>query len=123
MDEFEYLGIWWLPSHTDRHVAGSLTFTRTQGLRLNLIGSLDDPVSTLNEFDTHEIILGVTQNGKVITLHDCRQTFAGISLPGFARQSFQVTIGFVGAHFLDADQFRFYRASITTMSHFENERS
>jgi hypothetical protein len=112
MDEFEYSGIWWLPSHTDRHVAGSLTFTRTQGLRLSLIGSLDDPASTLNEFDTHEIILGVTQNGKVITLHDCTQISAGISFPGFACQSFLVKIGFVGAHFLDADQFRFYRASI-----------
>lgn len=43
MDSFERLGVWWLPDEPDRDVAGVLRWSREEGVRLDLVGRLQEP--------------------------------------------------------------------------------
>lgn len=98
MEEFEYHGIWWLPEQPDRKVSGTLRFYPVDNTSLDLVGSFKD-VTELNVFQQPNIILGLTSDGKKVTLYECYESKSSLSMPGFLKTSFIVSVVFLGHHF------------------------
>lgn len=59
-----------------------------------------------------EIILGVSSNGKNITLHKCFETRSTLSFPGFQTSSLYANVVFLGVHFQKAEEIKFKNLSI-----------
>jgi len=113
MQEIKYKGLWWLPSDSENKVAGDLTFSNSNGIELNIIGSLD--LSMLNEGQskTIEIILGISEAGELITIYDSDiNDFKLASFPGIYTQKYISQILFIGAHFPDPNDILFYKAEV-----------
>lgn len=98
MEEFEHHGIWWIPEHPDKKVSGTLRFYPVDNASLDLIGSFKD-VTELNVFQQPNIILGLTSDGKKVTLYKCYESKSSLSMPGFLKTSFVVSVVFIGHHF------------------------
>ena len=111
MDKFEYEGIWWLPDKPEKQVSGTLRFTPNEGAILDLIGSFKD-TKEINKMLELEIILGISSNGKNITLHKCFETKSNVSVPRLLTSSFYANEVFVGAHFQKSEDIKFRELSI-----------
>lgn len=105
-EEFEYKGIWWLPDKPDKEVTGTLRFTPVGGAILDLIGSFQD-IENMNKKLKPEIILGVSSNGKNITLYKCFETKSSFNFSGFQTSSFYADLVFIGAHFQKSEDIKF----------------
>lgn len=111
IEEFEYKGIWWLPDKPKEQVSGTLRFTPDEGAILDLIGSFKD-IKNMNKMLEPEIILGVSSNGKNITLYKCFETKSSFSLPGFQTSSFYANLVFIDAHFQKSEDIKFKSISV-----------
>ncbi|MBP7795954.1 MAG: hypothetical protein KA059_04170 [Elusimicrobiales bacterium] len=114
IEEFEYKGIWWLTNNPKEQVSGTLRFTPDEGAILDLIGSFKD-IKNMNkmlEMLEPEIILGVSSNGKNITLYKCFEKKSNFSFPGFQTSSFYANVVFIGAHFQKSEDIRFKNISV-----------
>lgn len=111
VEEFEYKGVWWLPDKPEKRISGTLRFTHSEGAVLDLIGSLKD-IQDMNKTLEPEIILGVSSNGKNISLHKCFETKSTLSFPGFQTSSFYANVVFIGAHFQKKEDIKFKKISI-----------
>lgn len=104
MENFDYRGYWWLPETGEEQVAGSLSFSNAEGLKLSLMGEFDkgsDLIIRAGETETIPIILGIVE-GKLVTLVGCMSSGTGFSSPGFMRTMFRPTFAFVSSeHFPD----------------------
>jgi len=109
--KFEYKGIWWLPSKPKEQVSGTLRFSPDEGAILDLIGSFKD-IQDFNQILNPEVILGVSSDGKNITLYKCFETTSGVSLPGFLTSSFYASVVFVDVHFEKTEDVKFESLSI-----------
>ncbi len=109
MDGFEYEGIWWLPDNPQKQISGTLRFTPEEGATLDLIGTFKD---SINEMLNPDIILGISSNGKEITLYKCFEIRSNVSFPGLLTSSFYADVVFVGAHFQKNEDIRFKEMSI-----------
>lgn len=112
IEQFEYEGIWWLPDKPEKQVSGTLRYSPTGGATLDLIGSfkeLPDMMSPPLELD---MILGVSSDGKVITLYKCFETGSKWTSAGLLSTSFYANIVFVGWHFPKPEDLRFNNLSI-----------
>jgi len=109
--EFEYDGIWWLPDNPRKQVSGTLRFTPDAGAVLDLIGSFKD-IKDMNKTLDPEVILGVSSNGKNITLHKCFENKLSLSIPGLLTSSFYANLVFIGAHFQDLKYIKFKSISV-----------
>lgn len=109
--EFEYKGIWWLPDKPKEQISGTFRFTPNEGAILELIGSFKD-IKNMNKILQPEIILGVSSNGKNITLHNCFETKSSSSFPGFQTSSFYANLVFIGAHFQKSEDLKFKSISV-----------
>lgn len=69
-DNFEYKGVWFLPSAKDKRVNGILTYDTDLGSSLELFGSFDE-VSFMPIVQNEDIIQGITSDSKQITLYRC----------------------------------------------------
>jgi len=98
MDNFEYSGIWWLPEKPDKQVSGTLKFYSGENTSLQLIGAFKD-ITEINVVKNHDIILGLTSEGKKITLFKCFEHQSVIHVPGFISTSFFVSVVFEGHQF------------------------
>jgi len=117
IEKFEYDGIWWLPEKPDNKVSGKLKFHPVEGLKLQLIGSFKE-LKDLNTFLQPLIILGITSNGKVITLYRCYESQSHMNVPGFLSSSFIASFAFLGCHFEKEEEIRFDFLSLN-YSHLE----
>ena len=111
IEEFEYDGIWWLPEKPNNKVSGKLKFHPVEGLKLQLIGSFKE----LKDFNTllqPLIILGITSNGKLITLYKCYESQFHMSMSGFLGSSFIASVAFLGCHFEKEEEIRFDSLSL-----------
>jgi hypothetical protein len=111
MEAAEYKGLWWIPGNDDDQVAGFMTFSPEEGVRLSLIGS----TRAFTEFGSagdREVIVGVTTDGKEITLVDCLPSNEVISWPGIPTQEFRATTALVGAHFPSVQALNFNKIAI-----------
>ena len=114
MEEFEFSGWWWLPDSGDNKVPGIMTFSKEEGIRLKLIGSFKEPTQLgSGDRDEYSLILGFTDEGKLVTLFDAIPFETRLTLPGLATaQRFWARVGCTGAHFLQPEQARFHKASL-----------
>ena len=111
IEEFEYKGIWWLPHKPKEQISGTLKFTPDEGAVLDLIGSFKD-ITGMNKMLEPEIILGISSDGKNITLHKCFETKSNLSFPGLSTSSFYAKIAFAGAHFQKPEDVKFKSLSV-----------
>jgi hypothetical protein len=111
IEELEYEGIWWIPGKPKEKVSGTLRFTPDEGAILDLIGSFKD-IKNMNKMLEPEIILGVSSNGKNITLYKCFETKSSFSSPGFQTSSFYANFVFIGAHFQKSEDIKFKSISV-----------
>jgi hypothetical protein len=80
MQSIEYSAMWWLPSNPENTVAGSISFTDDDGILLQLIGAFGD-FSFFELSRSHPILLGLSTNGKRITLTNCVGAGVNMSSP------------------------------------------
>ncbi len=59
MNDFEHLGVWWLPSEPESKVAGVLRFSPASGSELTLVGQLRPSRNLV--LATERIVLGETK--------------------------------------------------------------
>ncbi len=111
MNQLDYSGIWWLPSHPENQISGRLKFDPVKEISLDLIGSFHE-LKYLGNIREEEIILGLTSNGKLVTLYKCFETSKSISFPGFAHSAYHAQFVFVGHHFNKSEEFLFESMSI-----------
>lgn len=102
MKEFEYHGIWWTPDNAGKKVPGILTFSNDKGLMLKTFRTSENitPNSLSSDFDSYEVILGVTNKTR-ITLCNCKKTNFNLfySLDVFHTNEYSAELGFLGNHF------------------------
>jgi len=112
IEEFEYEGIWWLPDKPKEQVSGTLKFTPEEGATLELRGSFKN-IKNINKMVNSEIILGVSSNGKKITLYKCSKNESRMYFPSFlSTSSCHVEIVFIGAHFQKPEDIKFKSISV-----------
>jgi len=97
-DEVEYSGYWWLPTKPDLRLPGTLLFSRSSGVRLELHGNLDtreirDPRGV--------VILGESSFGEQITVYQSLRVGGKRPLGDVTggTSSFMAGKAFVGCHF------------------------
>lgn len=106
---FEYQGYWWLPDTPDNRVPGTLVFDPEAGASLELLGSLQGLDGVTLPLDP-ELILGISSDGKSITLKECSRTMGAVSFGGgFATSTFSADMVFVGEHFEQTEDVGFER--------------
>ena len=111
MESIEYSGLWWVPSNPENAVAGSLTFTDDDGVTLQLIGSFGE-LDSLESTKAHPLVLGLSTNGKRVTLTDCVATSKNVSMPGVYTEVYRASFCFVGGHFQEPNELRFRRLAV-----------
>ena len=112
VEEFEKLGLWWLPADQNQRVAGVLRFSREDGLGLSLIGSFE----ATQRFELREeypVVQGLTQEGELITLCDCVTTKLGQPFSGVAHQSLAPRSAYIGGHYSDPQEARFREVAVS----------
>jgi len=112
MQQFEYAGIWWLPEKHELQVSGTLYFNYKEGARLSLIGSFVE-LQKLDALLSTKIILGLTQDGKQITLYRCHEKNRNINFFGLINSEFSVDVVFIGCHFEKEEDILFEKLSIS----------
>jgi hypothetical protein len=98
-ERFEFRGIWWLPDDPETQVAGILAFDPDEGASLELLGSFKKNVEDLGAYLGTKLMLGLSSNGKAITLRDCFETRTTMGMPGMITSTFHADMVLVGAHF------------------------
>lgn len=96
MEDLEYSGVWWLPTNPENRMAGTLTFSNEEDMRLSLTAwshQIDEILAY--EPRTYPLILGVTHEGKLITLCNCRKTGSQWSSAGVGVQRCLVEVAYV----------------------------
>lgn len=93
-------GYWWLPEKESEETAGTLTIGETGSITLELFGSMEpDIVSRFEEgIREYETILGITENGKQITLSKCYRKTISEHFPGFPREIIKSKLALIGHH-------------------------
>jgi len=104
-DTFSIEGHWWFPTNQERAVPGILYYSPT-GIKLHLMGALTD-MNTFNNQVEYEMILGMSTDGKPITLHKCYGTNFHSTNIRFSTTEYSILYVFVGRHFSTRDDIRF----------------
>jgi ApeA N-terminal domain 1 len=112
MQDTEHAGFWWLPATPDNKVAGTLSFSNDEGIALRLIGALRD-FGSFNTSQSMPLILGVSEEGKTITVANCTVTNMGFSAPGFGQETYTAEYYLVGVHFEKTEDVTFTRFAVS----------
>jgi len=112
-------GLWFLPHWKKKRVHGEIHHSK-DGIELMLRGSLDNPGATTTivrmlqkqTCTTVETILGISEDGKKITLTDCSQINYHGTHGGLESETYRVFSMYVGAHFHKKSQIVFDNISI-----------
>ncbi len=108
-EKFEYRGYWWLPDSPEERAPGILMFDPDEGATLELLGSLKGLEGVVDSLEP-EIILGLSSDGKSITLKECGKTLGSLAFgSGFSTSSFYVNTVLIGEHFGRAEDVGFER--------------
>lgn len=98
MKEFKYSGKWWLPEDPNNHQSGNLSFDPNEGAILELIGSFKKVEDMFKSFNPI-IILGVSSEGKLVTLYKCHEIKSNFKTPGYQSIIFKINIILENCHF------------------------
>jgi hypothetical protein len=108
LNQFVINGLFWLPEEPQRRVAGILTYNPGSPSTLELIGSLKEFLQ-INQFFTPEIILGISLDGRPITLYRCFEKNSRFSSGGPLVTDFIVFTILIGVHFQSPQDIKFKR--------------
>lgn len=106
MEAFEYEGIFWPAEKPSLRVAGRLSYQPTEGARLRLIGSFDEPQVAFNVSGPARRINGGA-GGHDLTLDGCFQENANFDTTGLLRQDYYVPLVLVGVQLGSDDTIEF----------------
>jgi hypothetical protein len=112
-EEFKYKGEFYLPHDKKNTVRGTLIFEPEKGIELDLIGSFG---RTHN--DKQEIIWGILENGKPVTLYNSFITSKQFSFTGFAIDKYVSNFVFFDIYFNNKNDLKFSKVS-THYSHLD----
>ena len=90
LDELECSGRWFLPQCPQERIDGVLKFSPTTGAKLKVRGSFAPEEEVGVTGGRFGIILGVTDNGKYITLYENEWVSSSHRMPGGFAQTFRV---------------------------------
>jgi len=112
LESFEYKGIFWLPRNPEELKAGTLKYTPEEGPLLELEGEpFTEQLEILFKVFYEPIILGITSDGKPVTLEDCIWYVPHFSLsPGYPlywSTKIQPRNVYLGEHFQCRDKIKF----------------
>jgi hypothetical protein len=87
MDEYhdflslKFIGLWWVPNDPEKKINGTLEIIRGKDTYLHLIGSFrKEDKENFDEGKKHfDVILGLSSEGKKITLNRCIEKFTTYS--------------------------------------------
>jgi hypothetical protein len=108
MEAFSYQGIWWLPDNAEDVLTGTLSFSASEGIKLELVGTFLQWKAALAAFDsmtvnTFPIIHGFTVDGKYTTLVTCTELNPGISFGTIRKQQFRCRVVYLGRKHITTD--------------------
>lgn len=122
MENISYKGRWWLPENPEKKVAGVLSFSANTGVSLEVFDNFDAKTDTSTvtpfqqAFDSsiYKIILGVTENGKAVTLWECQSRGSVVLWSEFEYESYHiiVSVAFIGHHFPEENLLLFQEAHV-----------
>lgn len=89
-----------------------MKFSSEDGVYLDLLGTFE----TLEKLDgdsvdSYEIILGLTKDGKLITLLESNRVNLNLPSPGIINKKYRVRLAFLGVHFNQAEEIKFFKVS------------
>ena len=112
-----YKGFWWLPSSSDKQVAGTLAVDSSGNAKLELLGSFlfDDEVFDF-EVDDESVILGRCydheSNMKDISLISCRSSYTMNFGSTFPITRYTCRYALIGIHVESMDDLSFFKAHV-----------
>ena len=110
-EKIEYMGLWWLPNKPEKQISGILKFDPENGGALNLMGSFKK-VEDIRNSTKYEVILGITSEGKYVTLNKCLETKSTLRSSGIHTISFYIDKIFIGFHFEKYEDIKFKNISV-----------
>lgn len=90
-------GYFYLPDNPADQLPGMLTYSQVEGINLDLFGHFNPPKDS-SKYE-NDLILGVTSNGKKITLLNCYEYSRKMNFPGFPESKINSIYLLIGAHF------------------------
>ncbi|QQQ28130.1 ApeA N-terminal domain 1-containing protein [Chryseobacterium indoltheticum] len=99
-NNFELNGLWFLPSSAESQLSGKISFSQENGIILELLGNFNNPEKLLKD-STNEIILGILENGKKVTLLNNAITSRTVNFPGIPTTKYMSLYMLIGGHFSD----------------------
>lgn len=88
MKSFESTGVWHLPSEPDKQLAGDLTFSPQDGLRLRLTGTFNQTWGiTIPKYPVIHGVVSESPYGKFFSLFDSFPSSLKIGMPGVALEN------------------------------------
>lgn len=105
MKPIKHIGVWWLPSEPENRVTGTLEGDGVSRPTLALFGLFREVMDTSGF--RPEILLGLVEDGTLITLCNCHRTQNKMRFGGISVSSFDVGVVLTGQHFDTIDEIRF----------------
>ncbi|REC51990.1 hypothetical protein DRF62_16310, partial [Chryseobacterium piscium] len=99
-NNFELNGLWFLPGSAESQLSGKISFSQENGIILELLGNFNNPEKLLKD-STNEIILGILENGKKVTLLNNAITSRTVNFPGIPTTKYMSLYMLIGGHFSD----------------------
>ena len=119
MNTNEYTGYWWLPSLPDNQITGTIKITNENKITLELLGVLQKSGERLNIFaneflnnKSHEIILGLTIDGKLITICQANCCNSNYNFSGWSSEKYNIAYFLIGVHFSKLEEMKFFKALV-----------
>lgn len=105
-EELHYKGIWFLPEKPDQQIHGDLYYSPLKGIELKLLGVF--------ETEKTPFILGISADGKLITLYKAERFGRGFSSNGFETSEYGAIFMFIGReHIRTSEELNFSRINCT----------
>ena len=106
--ELHYKGIWFLPERPGDQLPGDLHYSATKGIDLDLLGVFPNEREKSHD---PEIILGISSDGKRITLYKGARSGRSFNSNSFETSKYDAIFMFIGNHFMSTDEMVFSRIS------------
>lgn len=109
-EPFEKSGYFWLPARPDNRLPGTLRVTETGKTNLDVIGIFGDALAALND-STPDLgrIVGVTEDGGIVTLDRCFYRNRNIRLGGISKSTIHSDFLLCGVHYDESAPVTFSR--------------
>ena len=106
MEKINLNGIWWLPDAPEARISGILNYDPNEGIFLELIGTFSNLIS-YDQNRSYDIVIGVSTNGKMVTLYNCMEIKRSLSIPGVESSRIRADLLLFGHHFEKIEDIKF----------------